>query len=117
HVIILRRVSCPVKLDHHTNMQVVDHKPHAWFLFQEGNALLLDVNCSHGPAGYGIIIPLNAEEESEYSKKGHAYLDRLAQAVQYSGPGRGQQLRDVSAIYSKESMAAIDEWRANHNRS
>ncbi len=98
-------------------MQVVDHEPHAWFLLKEGNALLLDVNCNHGPVGYGVMIQLSAEEELEYSQKGHTYLNWLAQSVQDSGPGRGYQLRDVSAIYSKESMAAVNEWRAVQNSS
>jgi hypothetical protein len=49
-------------------MQVVDHEPHAWFLFKEGNAFLLDVNCNHGPVGYCVMIQLTAEEESEYSQ-------------------------------------------------
>lgn len=98
-------------------MQVVDHEPQIWFLFKEENALLLDVNCNHGPAGYCVMIQLSAEEKSEYSQKGHAYLNWLADAVQGSGPGRGYQLRDVSAIYSKETMAAINEWRAAENCS
>ena len=96
-------------------MQVVDYEPHAWFLFKEGNVLLLDVNCNHGPVGYSVMIELSAEEESEHSQKGHTYLNWLGQAVQNSGPGRGYQLRDVSAIYSKESMAAVNEWRAAQN--
>jgi hypothetical protein len=94
-------------------MQVVDHEPHAWFLFRERDMLLLDVNCNHGAVGYGVMIQLNAEEESEYFGEGHAYLNRLAQAVQDSGPGRGHQLRDVSVTYSKESTAAVNEWRAS----
>ena len=94
------------------NMQVVDHEPHAWFLFKSGNALFLDVNCNHGPVGYGVMIQLSAEEESEYSQKGHAYLNWLAQAVQDSGPGQGYQVRDVSAIYSEASTVAINEWQA-----
>ncbi len=98
-------------------MQVVDHEPHAWFLFKKGNALLLDVNCNHGPVGYGVMIQLSAEEESEYCQKGHTYLNWLAQSVQDSGPGRGYQLRDVSAIYSKESIATVNEWRASQNCS
>jgi hypothetical protein len=98
-------------------MQVVDHELHAWFLFKEGDALLLDVNCNHSPVGYGVMIQLSAEEESEYSQKGHIYLNWLAQAVQDSGPGRGYQLRDASAIYSKESMLAVNEWRAGQSRS
>jgi hypothetical protein len=93
-------------------MQVVDHEPHAWFLFRERDMLLLDVNCNHGAAGYGVMIQLNAEEESEYLGEGHAYLNGLAQAVQDSGPGRGHQLRDVTAVYSEESTAAVREWRA-----
>jgi len=93
-------------------VHVIDHEPHAWFLFKEGDALLLDVNCNHGAAGYSIIIQLNVDEESEYSRKGHAYVDWLAQAVQDSGPGHGYQLRDVSATYAKESTAAVSEWRA-----
>lgn len=94
-------------------MQVVDHEPHAWFLFKEGNDLLLDVNCNHGPAGYSVMIQLSEEEEAEYSKKGHAYLNWLAQAVQDSGPGRGYQLRDVSTTYSKESIAkSVEQFEA-----
>jgi hypothetical protein len=98
-------------------MKVVDHEPHVWFLFKEGNALMLDVNCNNGPAGYSVMIELSAEEESEYSQQGHSYLNWLAQAVQDSGPGSDSQQRDVSALYSKESMAAVKEWRAGQNRS
>jgi hypothetical protein len=98
-------------------VQVVDHGPHEWFLFKEGNVLLLDVNCNHSAVGYGVMIQLSAEEESEYSQKGHTYLNWLARTVQDSGPGRGYQLRDVSAMYSKESMAAVNEWRAAQNYS
>ncbi len=93
-------------------MQVVDHEPQAWFLFKEGNALFLDINCNHGAVGYSVMIQLSAEEKSEYSQKGHDYLNSLAQSVQYAGPGWGYQSRDVSAIYSKESTAAVNEWRA-----
>ena len=93
-------------------MYVVDHEPHSWFLFREGSALLLDVNCNHGPVGYSVLIRLSAEEESEYSLRGHAFLDWLAQQVQDSGPGSGYQLRDLSVSYARESLAAVNEWRA-----
>ena len=93
-------------------MQVVDHEPYLWFLFKKGNALFLDAYCSHGPASYSVLIELSAEEQAEYSQKGHAYLDRLAQAIQNSGPGRGYQLRDVTRVYLKESTDAVNEWRA-----
>ena len=92
-------------------MRVKDHERHSWFLFEQGDALLLDVNCSHGPAGYSVMLRLNAEEESEYSRGGHAFLSRLAQAVQDSGPGGAYQSRDVSAAYGRESLAAVNDWR------
>lgn len=93
-------------------MQVVDHEPQAWFLFREGDALILDVNCNHGAVGYGVMIELSAEEASAHAREGHAYLNRLAEAVQDAGPGRSYQLRDVTAVYSKETMAAFSEWRS-----
>lgn len=96
-------------------MYVVDHEPHSWFLFKEAETLLLDVNCNHGPVGYSVMIRLNAEEESDYSREGHAFLNRLARAVQDSGPGSGHQLRDLSATYAKESLAAVSEWRAERD--
>ncbi len=98
-------------------MQVVDHEPHAWFLFKEGDALLLDVNCNHGPVGYGVMIQLDAEEEAEYANKGHAYLDWLAQAVQDAGPGSSYQLRDISAAYSRASIEAVNAWRRTQEGS
>ena len=93
-------------------MKVLDHEPQAWFLFGADQALLLDVNCSHGPAGYTVLIRLHPEEASEYSQKGHAYLSQLAQAVQDAGPGSVYQQRDLSASYAQASLAAVHEWRA-----
>lgn len=98
-------------------MQVVDHEPQAWFLFQGENSLLLDVNCNHGPVGYSVMIQLSVEEESEYSQKGRTFLNWLAQTVQDSGPESDYQLRDVSAIYSRESMAAVKARQRTQNRS
>ena len=62
------------------------------------------------------MIQLSAEEASEYAREGHPYLNRLADAVQYSGPRRGYQLRDVSVTYSKQSAAAVSEWQASKRR-
>ena len=90
-------------------MQVIDQEPHFWFFFKEGEALLLDVNCNHGAVGYSVMIRLDAEEEAEYFRKGHDYLNWLAQAIQDSGPGRGYQLRDITASCAKESSEAIND--------
>lgn len=104
----MARCSCLCEFD----LKVIDHEPHAWFLLREDGALLLDVNCSHSAAGYAVMIQLSAEEESRYALEGRDYLDWLASAVQESGPGRGYQLRDVSAQYAQETTRAVEEWRA-----
>lgn len=67
-------------------MQVIDHQPHAWFLLEDDNGLLLDVECHHGAVSCSVLIRLNEEELAEYRREGHAYLDRLAQAIHYSAP-------------------------------
>jgi hypothetical protein len=92
-------------------MHVIDHEPHSWFLFKAEEALLLDVNCNHGAAGYSVMIQLTAEEAAEYSRGGHVFLNGLAQAVQDAGPGSAYQSRDLSASLAKESLAAVNEWR------
>lgn len=54
-------------------MKVVDHEPHAWFLFEEGDSIFLDVNCDHGAAGYSVMIELSAEEALRYVLNGRAH--------------------------------------------
>lgn len=49
--------------------------------------MYLDVNCNHSFAGYSFTIQLNSDEAAKYRRKGRAYLDELAQAIQYSAPG------------------------------
>ncbi len=96
-------------------MQVIDHQPHTWFLFQQKNDLLLDVNCGQSAVGYSVLIRLSAEEVATYGQEGAAYLDQLAERVHRSGPGSTHQLRDISAQYSGECTAAIESWRKERN--
>jgi hypothetical protein len=67
-------------------MEVVDHEPAVWFLFEREGGLFLDVNCSHSAFGYCYMIQLSAEELSEYEKGGHEYLGKLAHEIHYSAP-------------------------------
>ncbi len=94
-------------------MEVLDHGPHAWFLFRKDRNLLLDVNCNHSAVGYSVLICLNSDEVFEYAVGGRAYLDRLSQEVQNSGPGGGDQGRDVSAAHTQECKEALERWRAS----
>jgi hypothetical protein len=97
-------------------MQVIDHQPHAWFLLEHGSGLLLDVECHHGAVSCSVLIRLNEEELAEYRRDGHAYLDRLAEAIHYSAPilaistspYKARKLRG----YEDQVLQAIRQWQA-----
>lgn len=98
-------------------MNVIDQEPASWFLLQHGDAMLLDVNCSHSFVSYTVLIALNAQESTLYQQKGHAYLDELAYAVHYSAPGvAGSQSpyrdRNVDREFGAQVTAAIQAHRA-----
>lgn len=77
-------------------MEVIDREPHAWFLVRDGNALLLEVRCSHGAADYSVVLELSALERRRYDRRGHAYLDELAYAIHYSAPN----VRGNTSVYA-----------------
>lgn len=93
-------------------MQVIDHEPHAWFLLSAEAGLYLDVYCSHGPVGYSVLLRLNEAETAEYAIKDHAYLNRLSQRIQDTGPGEEYQLRNLAGCPARASLAAIQQWLA-----
>lgn len=62
-------------------MQVVEHEPHAWFLLRDGDTLLLDVNCSHGPVGYAWTMALTAQEVEQFRALGRDFIAQLAERV------------------------------------
>jgi len=94
-------------------MQVIDSQPAAWFLFEDGADLFLDVNCDHSAVGYSVLIKLMPEEVAEYRTVGRSSISRLAARVQDSGPRGDYQKRDVSSTYGDASMAAVLAWRAS----
>jgi len=98
-------------------MIVVDHAPHWWFLLRDGERLLLDVHCSHGPVDYGWVMALTDDERARYEADGRNYLDALAVHVQDSAPGvLGSTSRFVGRDLGRGLDAAIGEaiaaWRA-----
>jgi hypothetical protein len=94
-------------------MQVIDSQPAAWFLFEDGSDLLLDVNCNVSAAGYSVLIKLTPEEVAEYRTVGRSSISKLADRVQDSGPSGGHQKRDVSSTYGDAPMQAVLAWRAS----
>lgn len=97
-------------------MKVIDHQPHAWLLLEDDSGLLIDVDCHHGAVSCNVLIRLNDEELGEYRNGGHAYLNRLAEAIHYSAPileisnspYKPRKLRG----YQDQVLEAIRQWQA-----
>lgn len=68
-------------------MEVVDHEPERWFLVKDGDALLLDARCGHGPVEYAVTLELDGEERRAHELRGHMYLNDLAESIHMSNPG------------------------------
>jgi len=99
-------------------MQVLDHEPNRWFLLQDGEALLLDANCSHGPVGYSFLMALDAKETARFRTEGRGFLSDLAESVHMSNPGaRGSpspyRVRRLPAERDAAVTAAVLAWRAS----
>jgi hypothetical protein len=97
-------------------MKVIEHEPQFWFLLQDANSLMLDVNCEHGAVGYDVLIELNVDERSHYENNGRDYLTQLAEAINFSAPGgRGSpspyKARNIQQQRGEEILAAILAWR------
>ncbi len=96
-------------------MKVIDHQPHAWFLFEDDSGLLIDVECHHGAVSCSVLIRLNDHELAEYRRDDHAYLNRLAEAIHYSAPiletsnspYKPRKLRG----YQDQVLEAIRQWQ------
>ncbi|GAA1831680.1 hypothetical protein GCM10009772_06740 [Pseudonocardia alni subsp. carboxydivorans] len=92
-------------------MQVVDQEPHAWFLLRDDAGTYLDVNCSHGPVGYSVLLELDDDERRALDEGGRSYLDDLAATVAYRvrSPYRD---RDLTRARGHEVTAAVAAWRS-----
>lgn len=96
-------------------MKVIDHDPQAWFLLRDKDALYLDVNCNHSAFGYSWMIELNEDELNRYASEGRAFLNQLAQSIQYSAPivigsTSPYKNRDVSKEHSVATVEAVQQW-------
>ena len=103
-------------------MRVIDHEPHAWFLFEEGGSYFLDANCSHSAFGYCYMVELLPDETAKYTNEGRSYLSILAHDIHYSAPvvtGSNSiyKGRDVSNHYIEKTKAAIKKWRESNGRA
>ncbi len=92
-------------------MQVVDHEPRAWFLLRDGAGTYLDVNCSHGPVGYSVLLELDDDERRALDEGGRGYLDGLAAVVAHRVRSTYRD-RDLTHSRGHEVTAAVAAWRS-----
>ncbi|WP_051485880.1 hypothetical protein [Nocardioides sp. J54] len=79
-------------------LTVVDHEPAAWFLLAEGERLYLDARYSYSAViDDSALVELDATEREAWRTGGHAYLQRLAEAIHMSAP-----YEDTSPYYARD---------------
>ena len=98
-------------------VEVLEYGPQTWYLLREGQQLYLDVNCNHSFACYSFTMQLNGDEAAKYRRRRRAYLDELAQAIQYSAPGASESRsmykdRPVVSVVRVQVNDAIRLWLA-----
>ncbi len=103
-------------------MQVLDHEPYSWFLFEADGELYLDANCNHSAFGYSFMVRLTAAEARRYRDEGRGYLDWLAQDIHNGAPilsasTSPYKLRRASDDEQAQASAALRAWQADHIRS
>ena len=103
-------------------MQVLDHEPQSWFLFEADGELYLDANCNHGAFGYSFMIRLTTAEVQRYRDTGRDYLSWLAQDIHNGAPILSASLspyktRKATKEEEAEASTALAAWQAERIRS
>ena len=69
--------------DNPPTMEVIDNGPQFWFLLKEGDEYYLDIRGQASFVEYNLLVLLTAEEKAAYLTSGHAYIDKLADDLNY----------------------------------
>jgi hypothetical protein len=93
-------------------MNVVEHRLSGWFLVEDGARLLFDVNCSYSAFGFSRVIELSENERESYEGRGIAYLDELAERVQYHAMDLFA-IRHLGPEVEADVTKVISAWRAS----
>lgn len=90
-------------------MQVIDHEPQTWFLLQDADGYLLDVDCSRSTTGFSVLLRLNAEETAAIDADRRAASSAMAERVRDRPndyfPRAADQALEAAAL------AAVLAWR------
>lgn len=101
-------------------MRVLHNRPHAWFLLEDGNELILDVNCNYSFVGYSFAMLLNQRERNRFREEGTEFIDDLADQINQSAPiaiasTSKFKSRKVEDSFTEQISAAIAIWNAQNN--
>ena len=92
-------------------MVVVDHQPHEWFLLQDRQGFVLDVNCGWSAVGFSVVLRLTDEEAGLMKTQGREAAAGLARSVQHSPSAFAH--RSGGPSLERATYAAIVRWRAS----
>ena len=94
-------------------MDVIAHRPHAWFLMEDEGDLYLDINCDHGAVGFSMLLRLTPEEALEVRGGSDSAVDRLATRFQNQAIAVFLT-RNLSAPWQQKAGSAIERWKSQH---
>ena len=101
-------------------LELIDHEKNSWYLFSEGNDLILSAVCDFSFTGYDFIMKLDETEKEKYQKVGSSYIKELSEQINRSTPISQKsnskfKHRSIIDKYSKKCLDAITRWEKKNN--
>jgi hypothetical protein len=95
-------------------VRVIAEAPWSWFLFQDGEALFLDVLVERGAISYSVTRKPGTEQRVAWERDGERFLEASASAMRHAAlVGEWIQVA-LPPVWSERSVAAVHEWQARH---
>jgi hypothetical protein len=89
-------------------MVVVDHQPHAWFLLQDAQGLVLESYSS-----FSVVLRLNDEESELVAAQGRRAIVDLARSIQLSPSSFAN--RAGGRPLDEATLSTIMRWQASQS--
>lgn len=101
-------------------MELIDHEKNSWYLFSEGDDLILSAVCDFSFTGYDFIMKLDDSEKEKYQEIGSSFVKELSEQINCSTPISQKsnsifKHRSIIDKYSKKCLDAITRWEKKNN--